>query len=64
MVAPRETEDNDYTFFFFRQGWGGVLWEMCKWRIRELLTSKFLGRNRKKKKIDVLRLTTSTLNPF
>ena len=23
MVAPRETEDNDYTFFFFRQGWGG-----------------------------------------
>ena len=54
-------------FFFFGRGGGGggVKWEMCKWQMRELLTSKFLGRNRKKKhKIDVLRLTTSTLKKF
>ena len=43
-------------------GGQGVLWEMCKWHIRELLTSKFLGKNRKK--IDVLHMTTCTLNPF
>ena len=25
MVAPRETEDNDYTFFFFPAGVGGCI---------------------------------------
>lgn len=39
-----------FVFFFLVEGRGGqgVLWEMYKWHIRELLTSKFLGKNRKK----------------